>query len=50
MDVRENYIRCQLCVNLDLDRQSFPFLTPGKVPLRNIEALCAAFEDFCYAP
>ncbi|MGA2973729.1 MAG: uroporphyrinogen decarboxylase family protein [Spirochaetia bacterium] len=68
----------KLCVNLDLDRQSFPFLAPdqlrdqvkscvdamydpkgglmvlasiyGEVPLRNIEALCGAFEDFCLAP
>jgi uroporphyrinogen decarboxylase len=67
----------KLCVNLDLDRQSFPFLTPGQlrdqvkscvdamfdpqgglmllaaiygeVPFRNIEALCGAFEDYCFS-
>jgi uroporphyrinogen decarboxylase len=76
-DIAKAY-RGKLCANLDLDRQSFPFLTPGElrdqvkgcldamydpkgglmllasiygeVPLRNIEALCNAFEDFCFAP
>jgi uroporphyrinogen decarboxylase len=65
----------RLCINLDLDRQGFPFMTPvelrdqvercvdaladprgglmlmaavyGDVPLRNMEAICSAFEDFC---
>jgi uroporphyrinogen decarboxylase len=76
-DIVKTY-KGKLCVNLDLDRQSFPFLAPGElrdqvkscldamfdpkgglmlmaamygeVPLRNIEALCTAFEDFCFAP
>jgi hypothetical protein len=75
-DIARTY-KGKLCVNLDLDRQSFPFLSPaelrdqvkscvdamydpkgglmllasvyGEVPLRNIDALCTAFEDFCYA-
>jgi uroporphyrinogen-III decarboxylase len=67
-----------LCANLDLDRQSFPFLTPAEiraqirevvevmgapegglmvmaavygddVPLTNIEAICEAMEDYCFA-
>lgn len=67
----------KMCVNLDLDRQSFPFATPSElrdqvarsvealydtrgglmlsagvwgddVPLANIEALCAAMEEFCW--
>jgi uroporphyrinogen decarboxylase len=65
----------KLCISLDLNSQSFPFLTPvqlrdtvkasveslgdpkgglmllaeayGDVPLRNLEALCCAFEDYC---
>lgn len=66
----------RLCANVDLDRQSFPFLTPPQlraqvkevvdrmaapegglmiwasvvgdnVPLRNIEAICRAMEDYC---
>jgi|YNPNPStandDraft_1061719.scaffolds.fasta_scaffold23248_4 uroporphyrinogen decarboxylase len=67
----------KLCANVDLDRQSFPFLTPAQireqikevvevmgapegglmlmaaiygddVPLRNIEAICEAMEDYCF--
>lgn len=67
----------RLCANVDLDRQSFAFLTPAgirdqvkqvidamadprgglmisgsvwgaDVPLRNIEALCAAIEELCF--
>ena len=67
----------KLCANVDLDRQGFPFMTPGEVreqikevvgvmaapegglmllgqvygldvPLRNIEAICQAMEDFCF--
>jgi uroporphyrinogen decarboxylase len=67
----------KLCANVDLDRQSFPFITPAQirqqvkevvdrmarpegglmigtgifgadVPLRNIEAICVAMEDFCF--
>ena len=73
-DIKRVY-KGKLCINLDLDRQSFPFLTPGQlrdqvkgamdalydpkgglmmlaafygdVPMRNVEALCTAFEDFC---
>ena len=66
----------KLCANVDLDRQSFPFLSPEQlraqvkevvdrmaapegglmiwaapsaadVPLRNIEAICGALEDYC---
>ena len=68
----------KLCVDVDLDRQSFPFVKPeelrnqvkevvdtigspegglmikagifgGDVPLKNIEAICFAFEEFCFA-
>ena len=67
----------KLCINLDMDRQMFPFCTPadirhqvkqaveqlnapeggfmifasisgGDVPLENIEAICQAFEAFCF--
>jgi uroporphyrinogen decarboxylase len=67
----------KMCTTVDLDRQSFPFLTPqgirdqirevvevmgdsrgglmlsagvwgGDVPLANIEAICAAMEEFCF--
>jgi hypothetical protein len=70
--------RGKVCATVDLDRQSFAFLTPqgirdqvqevvdvmadpkgglmisgsiwgADVPLRNIEALCAAVEDCCFA-
>jgi uroporphyrinogen decarboxylase len=75
-DIKRAY-KGKLCINLDLDRQGFPFLTPGElrdevkeaidtladprgglmlmaqiygeVPLRNIEALCDAFEDFGFS-
>jgi hypothetical protein len=74
-DIKRTY-KGKLCINLDLDRQSFPFLTPGQlrdqvasavdaladprgglmimaaiygdVPLRNIAALCEAFEELCF--
>jgi uroporphyrinogen decarboxylase len=74
-DIKRSY-KGKLCINLDLDRQSFPFLTPGQlrdqvasavdalydprgglmllaaiygdVPLKNIVALCEAFEQFCF--
>ncbi|MGQ9631591.1 MAG: uroporphyrinogen decarboxylase family protein [bacterium] len=68
----------KMCINLDLDRQMFPFCKPGDireqvkdvvetlgspegglmisgsiygddVPLENIEALCEACEEFCFA-
>jgi uroporphyrinogen decarboxylase len=68
----------KVCVTVDLDRQSFPFLTPAQirdqiretvdvmaepegglmlsagvwgadVPLANIEAICAAMEEFCWS-
>ena len=67
----------KLCINLDMDRQMFPFCTPADirdqvkeaveklnspeggfmifasvsgadVPLENIEAMCQAFEEFCF--
>ena len=67
----------KVCVTVDLDRQSFPFLSPaelreqikqvvevlaepegglmlsagvwgGDVSLENIEAICAAMEEFCW--
>ena len=66
----------KMCINLDMDRQMFPFCTPADisdqvqqavdalaepeggfmifasvsgddVPLRNIEAMCEAFERYC---
>ena len=69
--------RGRMCVNLDLDRQMFPFCSPGDireqvrrvvdtlaqpegglmvmaavyggdVPLRNIAAICAALEEYCF--
>jgi uroporphyrinogen decarboxylase len=69
----------KLCINLDMDRQMFPFCSPADirdqvkqavetlhspeggfmifasvsghdVPLRNIEAMCEAFEEFCFNP
>ena len=74
--IRKTY-KGKLCINLDLDRQGFPFQTPaqlrdevnrvvgelgdsrgglmllaavyGTVPLENIEALCDAMEDYCFA-
>ena len=67
----------KMCINLDLDRQMFPFCKPAdirqqvkeavealhapegglmifasisgaNVPLENIEAICQAFEAFCF--
>ena len=74
--IRKAY-KGKVCANVDLDRQSFAFLTPqgirdqvdevvqvmadpkgglmisgsawgDDVPLANIEALCAAVQDFCF--
>jgi uroporphyrinogen decarboxylase len=75
-DIKKVY-KGKLCINLDLDRQGFPFQTPaqlrdevnrvvgelgdtrgglmllaavyGTVPMANIEALCDAMEDYCFA-
>jgi hypothetical protein len=67
----------KMCINLDMDRQMFPFCSPedirrqvkesveklnskegglmifgsiygADVPLENIEAICTAFEEFCF--
>lgn len=72
----ERAYKGKLCIDLDLDRQSFPFLSPagvreqiresvdrlalpegglmikasvtaGDVPVANVEAICAALEQFC---
>jgi hypothetical protein len=66
----------KLFANVDLDRQGFPFMSPGEirdqvrsvidalhdprggfgvfasiygeVPMRNIEEICACFEEWCF--
>ena len=73
----EKVYKGKMCINLDLDRQMFPFCKPEDIreqvkeaverlstpegglmifgeirdediPLENIEALCQAFEEFCF--
>ena len=76
LDGIERAYRGKMCAEVDLDRQSFPFLSPAElraqakevvermaapegglmvwaaisaadVPLRNVETLCEAMEDYC---
>jgi len=71
------YYKGKMCIDLDLDRQAFPFATPDQlkkmvknsvdmlnlptgglmmkteisdvnVPLENIQAICEAYQEFCF--
>jgi uroporphyrinogen decarboxylase len=73
----QKHYKGKMCIDLDLDRQGFPFMTPLHItgmiknavetlnspeggfmmkaeigdpntPLENIEAICDAFESYCF--